>query len=52
MRNSSSDCRFQAYPDSTELRVNSARQMRKKLLRPSCRVRKLLAVNATALATR
>ncbi len=32
MRNSSSDCRFQAYPHSTELTVNSARQIRKKRL--------------------
>jgi len=34
MRNSSSNWRVQAMPHSTELAVNSTRQIRKKALRP------------------
>jgi len=52
MRNSSSDCRFQAKPHSTELTVNSARHIRKKVLRPRVLARKALTVRLTALATR
>jgi hypothetical protein len=52
MRNSSSNCRFQAMPHSTEFAVNSARQIRKKRLRPSIFSRNALAVRMMALATR
>ena len=52
IRNNSSMLRFGAKPHSTELAVNSARQTRKKGLRPSRCARKLLAVRLTALATR
>jgi hypothetical protein len=52
MRNSSSVCRFQAIPHSTELAVNSTRQIRKKRLRPSIFARNALTVRLTALATR
>ena len=52
MRNSSNACRLGANPHSTELAVNSARQIRKNDLRPSRGARKLLAVKLTALATR
>jgi hypothetical protein len=52
MRNSTSDCRVQAIPHSTELAVNSVRQIRKKALRPSIFARYALAVKIMALATR
>jgi hypothetical protein len=52
MRNSSRDCRVQAMPHSTELAVNSARQIRKKVLRPSVLAKTVLTVRLTALATR
>jgi len=52
MRKNRSDWRLEANPHSTELAVKSARQIRKKLLRPSRRARKPLAVRATAFATR
>jgi hypothetical protein len=52
MRKSRSESRLQANPHSTELAVNSVRHARKKVLRPSSRARKLLAVKATAFATR
>ena len=52
MRNSSSNCRVHAMPHSTELAVNSARQIKKKALRPIVLVRNALAVKMMALATR
>jgi hypothetical protein len=52
MRNSSSAFRFGANPHNSELRVNSPRQIRKKVLRPNIRARKLLAVRMMAFETR
>ncbi len=52
MRNNSSAFRFGAKPHSSELRVNSPREIRKKVLRPSFRARKLEAVRMMALETR
>jgi len=52
MRNSKSASRLGANPHSTELRVKSPRQMRKKVLRPNIRARKLEAVRMMALETR
>ena len=52
IRNSSSIGRVQAMPHSTELAVNSARQIRKKRLRPIVLARNALAVRMMALATR
>jgi len=52
IRKSRRVCRFQANPHSTELTVKSARQIRKKVLRPRFLARKPLAVRMTALATR
>jgi hypothetical protein len=52
IRKSRSESKVQAKPHKTELAVNSARHTRKKVLRPSARARKLLAVKATAFATR
>ena len=52
MRNSKRAFKLGANPQSIELRVNSPRQIRKKVLRPSIRARKPDAVRMMALETR
>src|SRR6202043_3345610 len=52
MRHNSNAFRFGAKPHNSELRVNSPREIRKKVLRPSFRARKLEAVRMMALETR
>ncbi len=52
MRDMRSASRLQASAQATELKVKTARQVRKKVLRPSRRATKGLAVRLTALATR
>jgi hypothetical protein len=51
-RNTSSACRFQAKPHSSELTVNSAMQTRKKFLRPNIPAIQPEAHSTMELATR